>query len=220
MNSSSNNILLIDKPEGITSFDVIRRLRKKLGIKKMGHAGTLDPLATGLLIVGVGDGTKKLRIGSAETIEDGGGNLLQFLATLAPFVGYIIGHYFLTDLFDISFTENRGPFIFTVLFTTVSWLLATFLTKPSEHTTLLSFYNLVKPDGNWKPFQIETKDNTNLLKLFVCWISSITLTYSLLFFTGKLILMEYIQSFIFLLSAIISFLILRYFLIRTNIFNN
>jgi len=61
MNSSSNNILLIDKPKGITSFDVIRRLRKKLGIKKMGHAGTLDPLATGLLIVGVGDGTKKLK---------------------------------------------------------------------------------------------------------------------------------------------------------------
>ena len=53
-------ILLIDKPKGITSFDVIRRLRKKLGIQKMGHAGTLDPLASGLMIVGVGEGTKKL----------------------------------------------------------------------------------------------------------------------------------------------------------------
>lgn len=55
-----NDILLIDKPTGITSFDVIRRLRRKLGIKKMGHAGTLDPMATGLMIIGVGDGTKKL----------------------------------------------------------------------------------------------------------------------------------------------------------------
>lgn len=54
------NILFIDKPSGITSFDVIRRLRRKLNIKKMGHAGTLDPLATGLLIVGVGPGTKEL----------------------------------------------------------------------------------------------------------------------------------------------------------------
>lgn len=53
-------ILLIDKPKGITSFDVIRRLRTELGIKKMGHAGTLDPLATGLMIIGVGEGTKKL----------------------------------------------------------------------------------------------------------------------------------------------------------------
>lgn len=53
-------ILLIDKPKGITSFDVIRILRKKLGIKKMGHAGTLDPLASGLMIIGIEKGTKKL----------------------------------------------------------------------------------------------------------------------------------------------------------------
>jgi len=56
----TDKILLIDKPKGITSFDVIRKLRKKLGIKKMGHAGTLDPLATGLLIIGIEKGTKKL----------------------------------------------------------------------------------------------------------------------------------------------------------------
>lgn len=55
-----DEILLIDKPNGMTSFDVIRFLRKKLNIKKMGHAGTLDPLATGLLIVATGAATKKL----------------------------------------------------------------------------------------------------------------------------------------------------------------
>ena len=60
MNSQQRNILLIDKPKGITSFDVIRALRKKLGMIKMGHAGTLDPLATGLMLVGVGEGTKEL----------------------------------------------------------------------------------------------------------------------------------------------------------------
>jgi len=53
-------IILVDKPKEITSFDVIRILRRKLGIKKMGHAGTLDPLASGLMLVGVGKGTKKL----------------------------------------------------------------------------------------------------------------------------------------------------------------
>jgi len=53
-------ILLIDKPAGITSFDVIRKLRQKTGIKKFGHAGTLDPMATGLMIIGVEGGTKKL----------------------------------------------------------------------------------------------------------------------------------------------------------------
>ena len=55
------DILLIDKPAGITSFDVIRKLRRKLGVQKLGHAGTRDPMATGLLMVGVGEGTKKLQ---------------------------------------------------------------------------------------------------------------------------------------------------------------
>ena len=54
------SIILIDKPLGITSFDVIRELRKELKVKKIGHAGTLDPLASGLMIVGVEAGTKLL----------------------------------------------------------------------------------------------------------------------------------------------------------------
>lgn len=53
-------IILIDKPKGITSFDCIRRLSRKPGVKKMGHAGTLDPLASGLMIIAVGDKTKEL----------------------------------------------------------------------------------------------------------------------------------------------------------------
>lgn len=52
--------LLIDKPSGWTSHDVVAYLRGKLGVKKIGHAGTLDPFATGLLIVGVGPATKRL----------------------------------------------------------------------------------------------------------------------------------------------------------------
>jgi len=53
-----DGILLIDKPSGITSHKVVEIIRKKLGIKKVGHAGTLDPLATGLLIIMVGKATK------------------------------------------------------------------------------------------------------------------------------------------------------------------
>ncbi len=52
---------LIDKPAGMTSFDVIRYLRRVEGVTKAGHAGTLDPLASGLLVIGVGrSGTKRL----------------------------------------------------------------------------------------------------------------------------------------------------------------
>lgn len=57
---SEGKILLIDKPLHWTSFDVIRKMRGLLQIKKIGHAGTLDPLATGLLIVCTGKFTKKI----------------------------------------------------------------------------------------------------------------------------------------------------------------
>jgi tRNA pseudouridine55 synthase len=54
-------VILIDKPLHWTSFDVIRKLRSLIKIKKIGHAGTLDPLATGLLIVCTGRFTKKIK---------------------------------------------------------------------------------------------------------------------------------------------------------------
>lgn len=64
-------LLLIDKPGGITSHDAVARVRRALGTKKVGHAGTLDPLATGLLVMGVGRGTRFLRFlgGLAKTYE-------------------------------------------------------------------------------------------------------------------------------------------------------
>ncbi len=55
-------IVAVYKPKGPTSFDIISRLRKLTGIKKIGHAGTLDPLASGVLVVGIGrEATRKLR---------------------------------------------------------------------------------------------------------------------------------------------------------------
>jgi len=64
--------LIIDKPEGITSHDVIARLRRLTGIKRIGHAGTLDPFATGLLLVGVGrEATREMQklVGLDKTYE-------------------------------------------------------------------------------------------------------------------------------------------------------
>lgn len=54
-------ILLIDKPLGCTSHDVVNRLRRTFGTKRVGHAGTLDPMATGLLVVAVGSATRFLQ---------------------------------------------------------------------------------------------------------------------------------------------------------------
>ena len=53
-----NGVVVVDKPAGITSHDVVDRVRKLLGVKKAGHTGTLDPLATGVLPVCVGEATK------------------------------------------------------------------------------------------------------------------------------------------------------------------
>lgn len=54
-----SGLLLIDKPQMFTSYDVVEIVRKKLNIKKAGHSGTLDPLATGLLIILLNQATKK-----------------------------------------------------------------------------------------------------------------------------------------------------------------
>lgn len=58
--AAEGRVLLVDKPREWTSFDVVNKLRYKLKIKKIGHAGTLDPLATGLLIICTGKMTKKI----------------------------------------------------------------------------------------------------------------------------------------------------------------
>ncbi len=58
MISGANGLLLIDKPAGLTSFEVIRRVRRALKVRKVGHLGTLDPFATGLLPLALGEATK------------------------------------------------------------------------------------------------------------------------------------------------------------------
>lgn len=62
-------VLLLDKPLHWTSFDIVRKIRNAINIKKVGHAGTLDPLATGLLIVCTGKFTKKINEFMAEEKE-------------------------------------------------------------------------------------------------------------------------------------------------------
>ena len=79
-NFQAGEILLVDKPLNWTSFDVVNKIRytilKKLGIKKIkvGHAGTLDPLATGLLIICTGKFTKRIDEFQAQEKEYTGSN--------------------------------------------------------------------------------------------------------------------------------------------------
>ncbi len=91
-----SGILLIDKPAGITSFEVVRRTRRALKLRKVGHLGTLDPFATGLLVLCLGEGTKlapylppepksyrgTLKLGVATDTQDLTGRVLSQTETL------------------------------------------------------------------------------------------------------------------------------------------
>ena len=60
MSQSINGIINVNKPRGITSMDVIRRIRRASGLRRVGHSGTLDPLASGVMVVALGVATRLL----------------------------------------------------------------------------------------------------------------------------------------------------------------
>ncbi len=86
----SSGIVVIDKPPGLTSHDVVARVRRLAGTRRVGHAGTLDPMATGVLVLGVGTATRLLtylvgvdktytaviRLGQATSTDDAEGELV------------------------------------------------------------------------------------------------------------------------------------------------
>lgn len=88
----SSGLALIDKPQGWTSHDVVARLRKIAGTRRVGHAGTLDPMATGLLLIGINSATKLLtflvgedktyfatiRLGASTITDDKESEVLEF----------------------------------------------------------------------------------------------------------------------------------------------
>jgi tRNA pseudouridine55 synthase len=87
--NSGAGLVIVDKPAGLTSHDVVGRLRRLLGTRKIGHAGTLDPMATGVLVLGVGRATRLLghlaldtkaytatvRLGATTTTDDAEGEV-------------------------------------------------------------------------------------------------------------------------------------------------
>ena len=64
--SGINALIAVDKPVGMTSHDVVSRVRRAVGERRVGHAGTLDPAASGLLVVGIGQGTRLMGLLTAE----------------------------------------------------------------------------------------------------------------------------------------------------------
>ena len=79
--SAPDGLVVVDKPVGLTSHDVVARVRRLAGTRKVGHAGTLDPMATGVLVVGMGRATRLL--GHLALAEKG------YAATIAPLVIFV-----------------------------------------------------------------------------------------------------------------------------------
>jgi tRNA pseudouridine55 synthase len=89
-----SGLVVVDKPDGWTSFDVVARIRRLAGTRRVGHAGTLDPMATGVLVIGVGKATRLLghlaltgkvyratmRLGETTSTDDAEGELLTSTA--------------------------------------------------------------------------------------------------------------------------------------------
>src|SRR5271167_5284858 len=114
MTSGKDGLLIVDKAGGMTSHDVVARIRRLAGTRRVGHAGTLDPMATGVLVVGVEQATRLLghlaltakeyratiRLGQSTTTDDAEGELTggatasgvtreQLDAEIAPLTGEI-----------------------------------------------------------------------------------------------------------------------------------
>jgi tRNA pseudouridine55 synthase len=112
--TTASGLVVVDKPGGMTSHDVVARIRRLAGTRKVGHAGTLDPMATGVLVLGINRATRLLghltltdkrydatiRLGSATTTDDAEGEVVsthptdgltedEVRATLASYVGEI-----------------------------------------------------------------------------------------------------------------------------------
>tara|TARA_R110002050_G_scaffold180471_1_gene314082 strand:+ start:2971 stop:4737 length:1767 start_codon:yes stop_codon:yes gene_type:complete len=136
----------------------------------------------------------------------------EITASVAPFVGYFLANFLL---------ELPDPlnFLFTVGFSTISWLLVTFLTKSTNEKHLLEFYEKVQPDGWWKPFERYKKFKSNLKPLFYCWLSSIGVVYSFLFFIGDIIFLNFEKALIEMGLGLFFYFFLRFQLKKTRIFD-
>src|SRR5205809_4667272 len=90
LTATPDGVLLVDKAAGMTSHDVVALVRRRLQIRKVGHCGTLDPLATGLLLLTIGRGTKIQDLLMAEDKEYSGTMMLGAVTSTQDKDGEVI----------------------------------------------------------------------------------------------------------------------------------
>ena len=145
----------------------------------------------------------------------------EIAATAAPLFAYGLTKY-VFSLYDpvwgLSVLENPRSFIFIIVFTTITWLVVTFLTRPTNQRTLEEFYVRVRPLGNWRPFEVGKRDTSTIPYLLICWLSAVVMAYSILFLIGHFIFQNWIEATIYAFVSLISFFILKRTSDKVNIF--
>ena len=114
LNPTPDGVLLVDKAEGMTSHDVVALVRRKLQIRRVGHCGTLDPIATGLLLITVGRGTKVQDLLMSEDKEYVGTFVLGLTTDTQDRQGKVIQQRPVPELDEnrirAAFEKSRGDF--------------------------------------------------------------------------------------------------------------
>ena len=123
-----DGLLIINKPKGLTSHDVVNKVRRYFGTKKVGHTGTLDPLATGVLVVCVNNATKLANFLESDT--------KKYLCTMCFGVS--------TDTYDITGNIINEDYNFKVSNEQLNEVLSSFLGKSKQ---IPPIYSAIKKDG-------------------------------------------------------------------------
>lgn len=111
----------------------------------------------------------------------------EISATIAPLVAMALVEFVLPAYLPEAFFKQNGGFIFTVVFTTLIWLLVTFISTPTDHKVLSAFYQKIKPGGWWSPVAQGEKVSAQA-GLLGAWLSGVVLVYASLFAFGKWVL--------------------------------
>jgi len=175
---------LIDKPIWITSFDVLRKLKKSLGIKKMWHTGTLDPLASGLLLVWVWNYTKLIPYFEKDT------KVYEFKISLnwtTPSFDSETEISYLSEEKQEYFKKNlKKEFIQEILKTKFTWNISQF---PPKYSALkIRWKKALDMVRAWEDFELEDR------KVEIFFIEILDFNYPEIFLRAKVSHWTYIRS--------------------------
>ncbi|WP_224997279.1 sodium:solute symporter family protein [Cesiribacter sp. SM1] len=147
----------------------------------------------------------------------------EITATVAPLFAYWLTKEVFAEsdpAWGLPVLQDPRSFLFIIAFTTVSWLLVTFLTRPTSNEKLQAFYDKVKPIGNWGPYRRSGERNPNIALIVLAWLSAVVMAYAVLFFIGYLIFQNWTAAMLSGGTIIISFILLKWSSSKVEIFGD